>query len=160
MTSVQSGLDPAFWIGSRIRISLGLVELCVLAVFGCTSYWVLGYYINKPKMMSICWLLDYCKDNSLGSLNSKACGLPSQIFVFTEYSAVFKHSLSSVQFSSVAQSCPTLCDPVDCSMTGFPVGYRLPEFTQTHDSDAIQPSHPLSSPSPTFNPSQYQGLFQ
>ena len=58
---------------------------------------------------------------------------------------------SSVQFSSVAQSCPTLCDPMNCSMPGLPVYHQLPESTQTHVhrvSDAIQPSHPLSSPSP------------
>ena len=69
-----------------------------------------------------------------------------------------------IQFSSVAQLCPTLCDPMDCSTPGLPVYHQLPEFTQTHVhwvSDAIQPSHPLSSPSPpTFNLSQHQGLFQ
>ena len=56
-----------------------------------------------------------------------------------------------VQFSSVAQSCPTLCDPMNRSTPGLPVHHQLPEFTQTHVhrvSDAIQPSHPLSSPSP------------
>ena len=61
--------------------------------------------------------------------------------------------------SSVAQSCLTLCDPMDCSMPGLPVHHELPEFTQTHVhliGGAIQPSHPLSSPSPlTFNPSQH-----
>ena len=59
--------------------------------------------------------------------------------------------ISSVQFSSVTQSCPTLCDPMNCSAPGLPVHHQLPEFTQTHVhrvSDAIQPSHPLSSPSP------------
>ena len=70
----------------------------------------------------------------------------------------------SVQFSSVAQSCPTLCDPMNCSMSGLPVHHQLPEFTQTHVhrvSDAIQPSHPLSSPFPPApNPSQHQSLFQ
>ena len=69
-----------------------------------------------------------------------------------------------VQFSSVAQSCLTLCDPMDCSMPGLPVHHKLPESTQTHVyqvGDAIQPSHPLSSPSPPApNPSQHQGLFQ
>ena len=58
---------------------------------------------------------------------------------------------SPVQFSSVAESCPTLCDPMNCSMPGLPVHHQLPEFTQTHVhqvGDAIQPSHPLSSPSP------------
>ena len=70
----------------------------------------------------------------------------------------------SVQFTSVAQSCPTLCDPMDCSMPGLPVHHQLPEVIQTHVHwvrDAIQPSHPLSSPSPlAFNLSHHQGLFQ
>ena len=70
----------------------------------------------------------------------------------------------SVQFSSVTQSCPTLCDPMNRSTPGRPVHHQLPEFTQTHVhrvSDAIQPSHPLSSPSPPApNPSQHQSLFQ
>ena len=74
------------------------------------------------------------------------------------------HQFSSVQFSSVAQSCPTLCDPMNHSMPGLPVHHQLPEFTQTHVhlvGDAIQASHPLSSPSPPApNPSQNQGLFQ
>ena len=68
------------------------------------------------------------------------------------------------QFSSVAQSCPTLCDPVNLSTPGLPVHHQLPEFTQTHVhrvSGAIQPSHPLLSPSPpALNPSQHQSLFQ
>ena len=72
--------------------------------------------------------------------------------------------VASVQFSSVAQSCPTLCDPMNHSTPGLPVHHQLPEFTQTHVhqvGDAIQPSHPLSSPSPPApNPSQHQSLFQ
>ena len=70
----------------------------------------------------------------------------------------------SVQFSSVTQLSPTLCDPMNCSMLGLPVHHQLPEFTQTHVhqvGNAIQPSHPLSSPSPPApNPSQHQSLFQ
>ena len=66
--------------------------------------------------------------------------------------------------SSVAQSCPTLCDPMDCSTPGFPVHDQLLELAQTHVqrvSDALQPSHPLSSPSPPApNPFKCQGLFQ
>jgi len=73
-------------------------------------------------------------------------------------------STLSVQFSSVAQSCLTLCDPMNHSTPGLPVHHQLQEFTQTHIhwvSDAIQPSHPLSSPSPPApNPSQHQSLFQ
>ena len=69
----------------------------------------------------------------------------------------------SVQFSSVTQLYPTLCDPMNRSTPGLPVHHQLPEFTQTHVhrvGDAIQPSHPLSSPSLTLNPSQHQSLFQ
>ena len=73
-------------------------------------------------------------------------------------------SLWVYKFSSVAQSCLTLCDPMNRSMPSLPVHHKLPEFTQTHAhwvSDAIQPSHPLSSPfHPAPNPSQHQGLFQ
>ena len=72
--------------------------------------------------------------------------------------------MNSVQFSSVTQSLLTLCDPMNRSTPGLPVHHQLPEFTQTHVrgvSDAIQPSHPLSSPSPPApNPSQHQSLFQ
>ena len=67
-------------------------------------------------------------------------------------------------FSSVAQLCPSLCDPMNHSMPGLPVHHQLPEFTQTHVhcvGDTIQPSHPLSSPSPpALNLSQHQGLFK
>ena len=70
----------------------------------------------------------------------------------------------SVQFGSVTQSCPALCDPMNLSMPGLPVHHQLSEFTQTHAhwvGDAIHPSHPLSSPSPLApNPSQHHGLFQ
>ena len=80
------------------------------------------------------------------------------------FSYHFQFFPASVRFSSVTQSCPTLCDPMNRSRPGLPVHYQLPEFTQTHVhwvSDAIQPSHPLSSPSPLApNPSQHQSLFQ
>ena len=75
-----------------------------------------------------------------------------------------KKSIHKNQFSWVAQSCLTLCDPMNSSTPGLPVHHQLPEFTQTHVhwvGDAIQPSHPLSSPSPSaLNPSQHQSLFQ
>ena len=79
------------------------------------------------------------------------------------FRAAWRVNVRSGQFSSVTQSCLTLYDPMDCSTPGLPVHHQLPEFTQTHVcwvSDAIQPSHPLSSPSPAFSLSQYQGLFQ
>ena len=75
----------------------------------------------------------------------------------------YKLGISSIQFSSVAQSCPTLCNPMNHSTLGLPVHHQLQEFTQTHVyrvGDTTQPSHPLSSPSPPApNPSQHQGLF-
>ena len=91
--------------------------------------------------------------------------LYSNINSFSSITHIRKWFLyKSVQFSSVAQSCLTLCDPMNRSTPGLPVHHHLPEFTQTRVhrvSDAIQPSHPLSSPSPPApNPSQHQTLFQ
>ena len=84
-------------------------------------------------------------------------------FLFTSMQAAHKN-WASVQFSSLAQSCPALCDPMNRSTLGLPIHHQLPEFNQTHVhwvSDAIQPSHPLSSLSPpSLNPSHHQGLFQ
>ena len=96
------------------------------------------------------------------------CGCEGRIkFIPAINSGYLSHSRQSctvVQFSSVAQSCPTLCDPVNHSTPNLPVHHQLPEFTQTHVhrvSDAIQPSHPLSSPFPPApNISQHQSLFQ
>ena len=76
----------------------------------------------------------------------------------------YRIALLEYQFSSVTRSCLTLCNPTNCNTPGLPVHHQLPEFTQTHVhrvGDAIQPSHPLSSPSPpALNLSQNQGLFQ
>ena len=87
---------------------------------------------------------------------------PLAIFLCTIH--IEQYTTLSYQFSSVTQSCPTLCDLMNCSTPGLPVHHQLLEFTQTHVhwvGDAIQPSHPLSSPSPLApNPSQHQRLFQ
>ena len=86
----------------------------------------------------------------------------SDTYRYIYYSVIIY--IYSVQFSSAAQSCPTVCDPMNRSSPGLPVHHKLPEFTQTHAyrvGDAIQSSHALSSPSPPApNPSQHQGLFQ
>ena len=86
------------------------------------------------------------------------------IKIFFVNQNVRKEGQQTVQLSSVAQSCPALCDPMDCSMPSFPVHHQLPELTQTHVhrvGDAIQPPHPLLSPSPpAFNLPQHQGLFK
>ena len=81
-----------------------------------------------------------------------------------DFALYFTETLETIQFSSVAQSCPTFCKPMDCSMPGLRVHRQLLKFTQTHVhwvGDAIQPSHPLLSPSPpAFSLSQHQGLFK
>ena len=84
--------------------------------------------------------------------------------VFSHYSRRVDgpQRLVFIQFSSVAQPCPTLCDPMSCSTPGLPIHHQLLELAQTHVrrvGDAIQPSHPLLSPPPAFNLSQHQGLF-
>ena len=86
------------------------------------------------------------------------------IFSFCLCTSLSFTHISQLQFSSVSQLYQTLCNPMDCSTPGFPVHHQLPEFTQTHVhrvGDSIQPSHPLSSPSPlTFDLPQHQGLFK
>ena len=94
--------------------------------------------------------------------------MPSILLIYPKSQINTNHSSakcqSIIQFSSVAQSCPTFCDPMNCSTPGLPVHHQLPESAQTfvHPlGDAIQPSHPLSSPSlPAFSLSQHEGLFQ
>ena len=92
------------------------------------------------------------------------CILKSQDIILQTTIHIVKALVFPVQFHSVAQSCPTPCDPMNRSMPGLPVHHQLLEFTQTHVhrvGDGIQPSHPLSSPSPpALNPSQHQSLFQ
>ena len=104
-----------------------------------------------------------CKTETLSPLNNNSA-FPSPRALATTILVSVSDLISlitSVQFSSVAQSCLNLCDPVDCSTPGFPAHHQFPELAQTHVSDAIQPSHPLSSPSPpALNLSQHQGLFQ
>ena len=93
--------------------------------------------------------------------NSVYFGLPFQLPIALTWVI---QKLLALQFSSVAQSCPTLSDPMDCSTPGLLVHHQLPELAETHVhqvGDTIQPSHPLSSPSPpAFNLSQHQGLFK
>ena len=118
---------------------------------------------------SLPWFMDltfqvpmqYCSWQHPTLVLSPVISTTGWYFCFGSVSSFF---LEFSQFSSVAQSCPTLCDPMNHSTPGLPVHHQLPEFTQIHVhqvSDAIQPSHPPSSPSPSaFNLSQHQGLFQ
>ena len=104
------------------------------------------------------WIV--CLKECLNNLNELPC---KQVLPFN-FSGWVLFLFLLGQFSSVAQLCLTLSDPMDCSTPGFPVHLQLRELTQTHVhwvGDAIQPSCPLSSPSPpAFNLSQHQGLFQ
>ena len=99
-----------------------------------------------------------------GKTQGKCVEIEKEDHKYTLISVSQRHWFSSVQFISVAQSCPTLCNPMNHSKPRLPVHHQLLEFTQTHVqrvSDAIQPSHPLSSPSPPAPiPSQHQGLYQ
>ena len=119
-------------------------------------YYLIPWYIFVPPALCYFFPLPLCLLLSIFFYYSISS------FYWPGSYTVFKLFLYC--FSSVAQSCPTLCDPMNCSTPGLPVRHHLPEFTQTHVhwvSDAIQPSHPLSSPSPpALNPSQHQGLFQ
>ena len=104
---------------------------------------------TRDKIANICWIIKKAREFQ-----------KNVYFCFIDYAKAF----GCVQFSSVTQSYLTLCDPMTCRTPGLPVHHQLPEFTQTHlhqVGDAIQPSHPLSSPFPPApNPSQHQSLFQ
>ena len=131
--------------------------------------------MGPDAMILVFWMLSFKPPFSLSSFTFIKRLFNSSLFchkggVLLERSKGYclfclKYIFSSIQFSQLSsQSCPTLCDPLDCSTPGLPVHPQLPEFTQTRVhwvSDTIQPSHPLSSPSaPTFSLSQHQGLFQ
>ena len=111
---------------------------------------------NLSVTPGISWLPTFAFQPSVMKRTYFLCLFSKILYVLSPF--------NSVLFSSVAQLCLTLCDPMNHSVPGLPVHHQLPEFTQTHVhrvSDAIQPSHPLSSPSPPApNPSQHQGLFQ
>ena len=113
-----------------------------------------------------CWeiLMRCCMWKSFENYNTAAAADDDNNKVSWHLLRAYHERAPSVQFSSVAQSCPTLCNSMDCSTPGLLVHHQLPEFTQTHAywvGDAIQPSHPLLSPSSlTFNLSQHQGLFK
>ena len=107
---------------------------------------------------------------SIFAIKKIIASVPTSLFPFLgrQFIISYMHNETqsdySIQFSSVTQSCPTLCDFMDCITPGFPVLHCLPEFAQTHVhwvNDAIQPSHPpLPSSPPAFSLSQHQGLFQ
>ena len=118
-------------------------------------YWTIGnYWVDKGTFpfIEIFW-----------EINEVIILLEYYLFTAPCHPLLIPIRNQSVQFSSLTQSWLTHCDPMDCSLPGFPVLHQLPELAQTHVhqvSDAIQPSHPLSPPSsPAFSLSQHQGLF-
>ena len=154
------------WISSFNIIFLTKCELDLLYKY--TVSWIfiftfdLVYWSCKLNIF-LYWKLTSC------AWNNKMIGAYYLLLFYTKWYNFIPNGSHwqgsrSDQIRSVAQSCPTLCDPMNCSMPGLPVHHQLPEFTQTQVhrvSDAIQPSHPLLSPSPLSpNPSQHQSLFQ
>ena len=125
------------WNGKTMLLKQKFIVLCCI-------------YVEKSK-------LDMCRVSN----SHTSCLLTNCLQLLPVACAVFK---PLVQFNSVTQLCPTLSDTMDCSMPGLPVHHQLLELTHIHIhwvSDAMQPSHPLLSPSPpAFNLSQHQGLFQ
>ena len=155
-------LASGFWLLAGIpagAVGQGLTSSPWRPLRGCVGFleaWWLGSKSKHPESIRL------KVHHGFTSWVWQSCSLRLPSFIGKSES----HSgpLGSIQFSSVAQSCPTLDDPMDCSTPGLPVHHQLPEFTHTHVhrvGDAIQPSHPLSSPSPPApNPSQHQGLFK
>ena len=129
------------------------------------------YEIGSFLVFLVCWV---CHECTLTSVKCLLCINKNHLIILLNYGKVLnfivwflnvkRFSNISQSVSSVAPSCPTLCDPMNHSTPGLPVHHQLSEFTQTHVhqiGDAIQPSQPLLSPSPPApNPSQQQGLFQ
>ena len=116
---------------------------------------------NWATELNWLWFLSVCIQGTLKSLFQLHSSKPLILWMSGFFAVHLSHLY--MQFHSVAQSYLALCDPMDRSMPGFPVHHQLPDLTQTHVHrvrDAIEPSHPLSSPSPTFNLSQHQGFFQ
>ena len=120
--------------------------------------WISSNEVGEPKAYYIEWSKSE-REMQILYVNAYVWNLERWYLWFISFIG-----FCSYQFSSVAQSCPTLCDPMNHSTPSLPVYHQLPEFTQIHVhwvSDAIQPSHPLSSPSlPAPNPSQHQSLCQ
>ena len=131
----------------------------MLKVYGTMDWFQIGKGVHQGCILSPC-LFNLYAEYIVWSSTLDEAQLESRLQ--GEVSITWDMQIS--QFSSVAQLCLTLCNPIDCNMRGFPVHHQCPEPTQTHVhhvGDAIQPSHPLSSPFPlTFNLSQHQGLFQ
>ena len=140
--SVMSDFATSWTVACQALLSMGILQAKILEWVSCLP------------------------PGDLPNPGTESASLTSPAFAgfFTTSTTWKAQGIGSVLFSSVPQSCLTLCNPMNRSTPGLPVHHQLLEFTQTHVhrvGDAIQPSHPLSSPSPLApNPSQHQGLFQ
>ena len=142
-------------------------DLSLIAVVFAKIFYI---SLGKSKVNPVCFNLcsfSQSQDgnvNFLDSMDGMKRGIVGRVRILEQDLNPGFDIYWSCEFSSVAQSCPALCDPMNLSTPGLPVHHQLPEFTQIHVhrvSDAIQPSHPLSSPSPPApNPSRHQSLFQ
>ena len=148
----------SIWVVSPLDCCAQCCYEHLCSYFPLNTFSSLGYIpssgiTERSEVLAVQSCLTLCDPMDCSPPNSSAHGvLQARILEWVQFS----------QFSR--QSCPTLCNPMNRSTPGLPVHHQLPEFTQTHVyrvSDAIQPSHPLSSPSPpAHNPSQHQSLFQ
>ena len=138
-----------------MMLSMVLFLTIRISFFGWVSVQIFTHFLWDCSR-GLCLFLG---PNPLSDMSFANTSLPDCGLSFDFLNKIFKN-----QFSSVSQSCPILCDPMDCSTPGLPVHHQPPEFTQTHVhwvSDAIWPSHPLSSHSPpALNLSEHQGLFK
>ena len=145
-TGKTIALTVGTFVGRVMSLLFNILSRSVIAFWLRSSHFLITY-LQSPFAV----ILEPKKRESVTSSTSS----PSICHEVT--------GLLSVQFSSVAQLCPTLCDPMNRSTPGLPVHHQLPEFTQTHVHrvrDAIQPSHPLMPSTPALSLSQHQGLFQ
>ena len=159
---------PAYWSGLPfpspvIKNEVSEVKSLSHVRLSATP-WITAYQAPLPMGFS---RQEYCSGLPLPSPSLLTWAETKQVRQLIIYGAIISSMnmmITGIQFSSVTQSCPTLCDPMNRSTPGLPVHYQLLEFTQTHVhwvGDAIQPSHSLLSPSPPApNPSQHQSLFQ
>ena len=161
---ICSAINGTLWFRTHDRLSSYFTVLCPYCLFPSLSTLHLGRDQNIHGFV-------HCIPNNYATWGTsgyfKKCwmlNVHQQRSVLKRWGTCIQWNITqSFQFSSVTQSCPTLCDLMDCSKPGFPVHHQNPELAQTHVhrvSDTIQLSHPLSSPSSAFNLSQHQGLFK
>ena len=135
------------------------IQFSSVQLLSRVQLFAMNYYLT-PTGISVLKKQEITKVDKEVEIREPLCTVGGNVYWCSQYGKQYV----SQSVSLVTQSCPTICDPINCSKPGLPVHHQLPEFTQTHVhrvSDAIHPSHPLSSPFPPApNPSQHQSLFQ